>query len=182
MIEAKWRTCIKPEYKKHCVLKASIVGGLGVCGLVAAGSFGSLPFLSTWGLPIFLLCGGLIAWSMQPYRRMVKSENQPDELWINAKDELIYVKEQKPVFTVPLTAINTLFYFDKPSGYGICLSLKLKHPTKIRVHDLSYPFARMQKNTIRQQGCDIFFPFFSERALKELKEYLPEEAGARATS
>lgn len=174
-MQYKWRSSIKPTYKWRCVLRAALVGGVGIILLVAGGAFTPVHQLSLWGLPLLLLSGGLITWSMLPYRRMVQLENAPDELWINSRGDLVYAKKSTPIFTVPQQTIEKIFYIEKPSIYGICLHLKPSLSEKVRIHYTSFDFRSFRKNSVHLYGCDIFFPLFSDRTFRELDSYLGEE-------
>ena len=173
-MQYKWRTSIKPAYKWRCVLRASFFGGIGVIILVAAGSFMPVAQLSIWGLPLLLIAGALITWSMLPYRRMTRLENAPDELWVNSTGDLVYAKQSTPIFTIPRSTIDKVFYIDKPKNYGICIGIKSPTPEKVRVHNPGFNFQAFRKSSIHTYGCDIFLPWFSERTFQELQEYLQE--------
>lgn len=163
---------VAPSYKRRVVLKASFGGGIGVSALVAAGAFMPQAELNFWGLPLLIVAGALITWCMLPYRRMTELENSPDELWINAKNELVYAKKNHPLFSVPLSAIEKIFYTDRGNEYGICLKTAPHPAQKIRIHHINLDFNALRQTAIRKHGCDIFLPFFSKRTYDDLKEHL----------
>ena len=167
-MQQKWRTSITSAYKRRCVLRASFVGGFGVACLVAGGSFMPLEWLSIWGLPLLVGAGGLITWSMLPYRRTTRLENKPDELWLNASGSLTYAKGGSPTLTVPEIAVEKMFYIAKPNIYGICIAIKPHPPEKVRVHDVDFNYSQFQQDNIRKYGCEIFLSFFSERTFNDI--------------
>jgi hypothetical protein len=171
-MQHKWRTVVLPAYKRRLILKASIGGGFGVSFLVATGTFMPLSDLQIWGLPIFAASTLLIAWSLRPYQKIVQMENTPDELWTDARGNLVYAKRKIPLLTIPLAAIKNYFYIDKPKEYGIAITIKAQPKEKIRVHNNALDFRAFQQVCIQQQGCDLFLPFFSKRVFDELQEYL----------
>lgn len=171
MIHEKWRTMIRPGYKRKQVFKASIGGGIGAAILLAAGAVMPLNQLEVWGLSLFVGAGALIVWSMLPYRRMVQMENIPDELWINTKGDLVYAKNSQPILSIPQHAIDKCFYIDNSDVYGIAVTIKMPPMKKISVHDSGFNFKAFQHACVYQYGCDLFFPFFSKRSFQSLQEY-----------
>lgn len=147
-----------------------------MAALVAAGSLMPVSELNIWGLPLFLAAGALIAWSMQPYRQLCLLENQPDELWLDEKKALVYAKKSIPILSIPLPSIEKFFFLQKPHIYGICISTYAHPPEKIRIHLHSVDFARMRQSALRNYGCDIFLPFFSQRTFQELQDACEELA------
>ena len=170
----KWRTAITSTFKRQCVLRASLGGGLGVMILVGAGSFLPLQFLESWGLPLFFASLGLITWSMLPYKQLVQLENKPDELWLNTKGDIVYAKKGIPTFTVPQNSLEKMFFIQKTNEYGICLSIKQHPREKVRIHNPNFDYATINHKNLRKYGCDIFLPFFSERTFKDLQDTLNE--------
>lgn len=171
-MQEKWRTSITAAYKRRCVLRAAFIGGIGVAALVAGGSFMPVDELSIFGFPLLLVAGGLMTWSMLPYRKMTRLEDKPDELWISPKGAIVYAKGGNPTLTIPEIAISKIFYIDKPDIYGICISIKPQPLEKVRIHDGSLDYAHFQYSNIRTYGCDIFLPFFSARTCEAIKEYI----------
>lgn len=174
-MQDKWRTTIRPGYKLRLVLKASFGGGTGIACLVGVGAFMPLELLKVWGFPVLVAASTLIAWSMLPYRRMTRLENNPDELWTNSNGDLVYAVQKSPIMTIPLGAIDKCFYIDKPQDYGIAIAIKPHPSQKIRVHNSGLDFRAYQQATVLRYGCDIFLPFFSERSFKNISEFLAEQ-------
>lgn len=97
-----------------------------------------------WGFPLFLLAFCLMAIGLLPYRRLKKLDAFPSQIVIT-EERLIYFQQGKVRVEIPLNAIRKLKEYESYFSYGI---------------------------TVSTQEKKFYFPFFSARTCKELKESL----------
>jgi len=162
------RTSIKPELKRFLLIRGSLLALIGVGLLLYSGVSIEVETLSHWGLAIFLTSILLIAWGLVPYRQITKMEENPNKIVITDDEMLHYHRHGKDVLTFPLSAIKEAHYIEDMGVYGITLTVKEKVPNPaISVIMQKFLFALK-----RRHKFDRFFPFFSERGTKQLKELL----------
>ncbi|MBA2727934.1 MAG: hypothetical protein H0U49_07165 [Parachlamydiaceae bacterium] len=89
MIEhvVKIRSSICSQLMKSTLLKGTSLAGSGIFIFILAGIFLPPEYLTTYGLPIYAVGLGLIAYGLIPYRRLTALEKCPNELWYQEKPE-----------------------------------------------------------------------------------------------
>jgi hypothetical protein len=136
--------------------------------LALSGSLIPAAKLWAWGLPIFLTSIALITLGMLPYRKLKLLEMNPyilkwDDEWLH------FVTKGKTLFSIPLVSIAETKYVQKGKGYGIGLWLKKPLPQKMIVCDRHFDLDAYMKRSQSEHGCDLFFPYFTERSARALK-------------
>lgn len=160
------RSAIKPDLMQKTLLRGTCIAGLGIGLLAATGTFMSVSVLEQWGLFIFGASVLLIGAGLIPYKRLQKLEKNPDEIRIEGNNNLYYFRQGKNLFSFPLHLISEVNWINRKTFYGIAIELKTDEGTKI-------PKTFIQQSR-KRVASDLFFPFFTERAFNELKEFLKE--------
>lgn len=167
----KLTSSISPELKNRVLFKGTFLALLGVILLIGGGIFLSPTTLGYWGLPLFGASFGLMAWGMIPYRRLCALERKPQLICLTDDDNLQYFSKGKHILTLPTSIIEVISFRTSLSGYGI--ELKFKKPTLEKITVYGGPSALSPlKAGADLQTCDLFFPYFSERAFKRLNNEL----------
>lgn len=161
---------IKPSLKKKIMFRGTLISAIGLIPMFYGSLYLDVPTLSYWGVPIFFGSLGMIAVGMLPFKRLTFLENNPNKLTINDNDGFIYSHKGKKTLTIPISAIDNISYYEKNSMYGVALSLKKDLEDKIVVHNQSFDFARYSNYSKKHYQCELFLPYFSRRAFKELLE------------
>lgn len=94
----KIRSSVCSQLMKSTLLKGTFLAGIGILIIVLAGIFLPLQDMTIFGLPLYALGCGLIAFGLIPYRRLTALEKSPNELWYqeipdtpaNKNEEVIY--------------------------------------------------------------------------------------------
>lgn len=166
----KIRNSIQPALMRSAVAKGTLLGVTGV-GLWLLGLFLPISTLKYWGLPIFLIGGGMITWGLLPYRRLRALENTPNELVAIENQYIQYRSKGKNVLRIPVISIREMHYVEKGSQYGIGILLKDPIPEKILIHDLTFNIDKFQENSLVNYRSDLYFPYFSKRSFQELLDF-----------
>lgn len=154
---------IKTELMRKTLFKGSMIAGLGGIFILFGGVFFDEKSLSSWGLPLFFLAMGLIAAGMIPYRRLTRLEKNPHLVVVNER-ELVFFKQGKKTFTIPLESIDSISYCHSGDLYGIGIVIKKNPQKKVIIHSRLFDRKRF--------GCDLFLPYFSERSCREISTHL----------
>lgn len=160
---------IKPDLKRKMLFRGSAIAAVGGLIILIAGALTPPKDLEIWGWPIVILSFGLIALGMIPYRRLCRLEDNPNKLLLTDKNEIIYIHSGRKRVTIPYSAIEKMEYLQDGALYGIGIWLKKSPPIKMTVHDILFNYHTHQKRAKNRFGCDLFLPFFSERAFSQLK-------------
>ncbi len=167
-----WRTSIKPALMRSLLLRGSLLAGAGALLLVTAGAFLPTAHLKIWGLPLLIVAFLFITIGLLPYRRLTKLEVQSNELHYDGTS-LLFVSKGKPVLRIPAASIAMLCYREEDPHYGLCIQLKTPLPEKVIVLQARFDLKGMLSASRQcMPGCDLFFPYFSERSCNELGECL----------
>lgn len=150
----KFRSTITPELKRKTLFRGTAVSLIGISALFYAYFYVSENTLEKWGWAFYLWGLLLIVWGMLPYRRLLKIEDLPFELWSTGTGELELLnfgKNNRPFWKIFANKISSFSFKGDSTYYGI----------EIHAGDKKY-----------------FCPYFSRRTCEELKEYftaLPEQ-------
>lgn len=164
----KLRSAVKPELVRHMLFRGTLLAGIGVSLLTFGGAFLSSQMLNKWGLLLFLIGGGFIAWGLIPYRRLMQLEIKPNELILDQQAIHVLMK-RKPAFTIPISTIKEIQYLETPKIYGIQIWLKKNPLEKVVIQDPHFSLKDFQKH-----GSDLFLPYFSQNAFNQLDSHLKE--------
>lgn len=160
---------VKPEVKKNMLLRGSAIAAVGGLILLISGALTPPKDLEIWGWPIVIISFGLIALGLIPYRRLCRLEDRPNKLLLTDDNEIIYIHNDRKRVTIPYSAIEKMEYLQDNSLYGIGIWLKKAPEVKMAVHDPIFNFHTHQKRAKFRFGCDLFLPFFSEKAFQQVK-------------
>jgi hypothetical protein len=166
----KIRNSIQPALIRNAVMKGTLLGVIGV-GLWLLGLFLPVSVLKYWGLPLFLIGGGMITWGLLPYRRLRALENSPNELVAFENKYIQYRSKGKDILKIPIQSIHEMKYVEKGSEYGIGILLKDPIPEKILIHDTTFNIDKFQENSLVNYKSDLYFPYFSKRSFQELQNF-----------
>jgi len=162
------RSSVQSTLIRRALIRGTILAGAGAILLALSGSLIPPGALWIWGLPIYITSIALIALGMLPYRQLKRLEMNPyaliqDDLWLrfSSKGELL--------FSIPLTSIAETKYIDDQYIYGIGVWLKKPLPQKIVVRDRHFDLEAFMKKSQKEHGCDLFFPYFTERSAIQLE-------------
>jgi hypothetical protein len=148
--------------------RGTVLGGGGALLLILGGTILPLEMLSLWGIPFFLLGIFFIALGLLPYRKLTQLQLKPHEIHYDG-ETLHFLKQGKPLFTVASMSIEKIAFVEKEHLYGLGIWLKKPIETKVKVLQPHFNFAAFVTDSMhRFEGCDLFLPFFSEHACKEL--------------
>ena len=120
------RSSIPSRLKRKTLFRGSFFAGSGVLLLLAVGIYSPLSFLHRWGLWVFLLGMGLIAFGLIPYRRLCFLETHPHELTI--EPEMWTVRLTQKTIRFSPQAICSAEYVEKKKESGIKLELQKPYP------------------------------------------------------
>lgn len=167
------RSSIQPKLLQFTLWRGTCLACAGALLLNISAIFFPSNILKYWGFPIFLLSIFFVALGLIPYLRLRKLENSPNTLIINNGEYLFFSTSEKPLFSIPLTAIEECIFIKKKHLYGI--KIRLNNPLKKRIITYSpfdfNPYIRVsQKNN----ECNLFLPYFTKRSFDALKRELSE--------
>lgn len=156
---------------RKLLLRGTLLGGLGAALLLLTGTLLSTPLLSLFGLPVLIVSSLLIGLGLFPYRKLSRLEMRPHELSTDGKT-LFFAKSARPLFKIPTSCIEKIEYLEKEGLYGIALFLDKNSSEKVVVQQRSFALEAFIQDAKIRFHCDLFFPYFTERASKELLETL----------
>lgn len=165
----KLRSSVKPEFARKMLFRGTLLAGIGVALLAFGGAFIPASSLGQWGLILFFVALGLIAWGLIPYRRLLQLEVKPNELVIDQKSIAVTFK-RKPTLIIPISAIQEVRYLENREIYGIQICLKKDAAKKVMIQDPQFDPSSSQK-----YECDLFLPYFSKNSFNELYDTLHVE-------
>lgn len=163
------RVSVKTPLKRAILLRGTLLASLGMLLLISAAAWVPESILKYWGLPIVIAGGALVTIGLLPYRKLVRMENKPNELILNENSSIQWIERGRPCFTIPCASIAKTEFLENKSDYGIGIWLKHPLPEKIIIHRIGSNLSRWS-----HKECDIFLPYLTERAFKEMKEFQSE--------
>ena len=143
---------IRPELKRRLLFRGCAWAFPGFILLFFCGIYGSPAFLETWGLLIFVLGIGAVAWGFIPYRRVCRLETKPHRLVIENNSWTISLTKQH--FLLDPAKIQSIQYLEQKNRYGIEILLNEKR---------------------------LFFPFFSRSAYASLHDIMHSDESDEST-
>jgi hypothetical protein len=150
------RSHIKPSLKSHILFQGSLLAITGV-GILLIAYFLPESFLSHWGWLVWIIAFGLIAIRLIPYRRLTKLESHPFEIVID--QGMFSLRSEKGiVLQIPINEIDKIKYLESSSMYGIGIWLNTNSHLKNNYLKFSH----------KSFDCDVFLPFFSEKAAEKI--------------
>lgn len=159
---------IKPSLLRNSLMRGSIAALLGVLLLILAAAYLPPSAMMHWGLPILLAGGGLMVYGLIPYRRLIRMEEEPNELLLIGENCLQLFSFGKLQYTLPMAMIHKTEYFDAGNDYGIAIWFSEGGENKIIVHNHRLNMARCLSNSRKRYGCDLFIPYFGRRSYMRL--------------
>ncbi|MCB1136052.1 MAG: hypothetical protein KDK78_07285 [Chlamydiia bacterium] len=164
-------SAIDPAVTRSLLRRGMLSAGLGALLLFWAGTQWSTEVLADWGWLALLVSVTLIALGLYPYRKLTQLELKPNQLVITT-ETITFLSKGKPFFVVPHGCIGSVAYYRDGTLYGIKVELASAGGEKIHVLEPKFDMGTYLARNQRRLACDLFFPFFSERAYKELQEIL----------
>lgn len=145
----KLRSTVTSELKRKTLFRGSAIAIIGLITLGFAYFYVSETTLETWGWAFYLWGLLFIVWGMLPYRRLMRIEDLPFELWTSESKELKILnfgKKHHAFWHIFVSEITSVAFRSDPTYYGIVIMT-----TGEKKH---------------------FCPYFSKRSFDELQEYL----------
>lgn len=163
---------IRPELLRATLFRGMVFAGAGVFLFLAAGTRFPIALLQRVGLPVALIGFFLILVGMIPYKRLNRLETKPHR--ISCIDgEMIFSKESKPLFKLPLQTIQEVSYLEKGTLYGLGINLKTPLPKALTVLQNKKSFATFFARTLQKfENTDLFLPYFMEKDKREIERLL----------
>jgi len=168
----KIRSSINPHLLQNLLLRGTLLGALAVFLLIFGGIFIPETLLAQVGLPLFFISFGSMTLGLLPYRKLKKLELRPHEIVICNQKEFLFAWEGTPSFTVPFASIEWLESVVTDSYYGIAIKIKSPCEEKIALLDGGFDLGKYVNKCRKSYSCDIFLPYFTQRGLQELKEFI----------
>lgn len=161
-------TGVKATLMRRVLFRGILWGSIGILGLILSAILLSHTEMALWGP--FLFCAGMtaIVIGLLPYRRLTRLESHPDKLSVDSSSYLTYFSKGKKVFTIPSQVIKEILYIDRDSHYGIGIRLNPQSKEKICVHRRHFDMKTFQEKSQRDNACDLFFPYFTQRSFQQL--------------
>lgn len=169
--ETTLRSTILPKLMHRVLWRGTCLAIAGAACLLIPGIIMSPVLMGIWGLPLFLAGMGLITWGLVPYRKLRKLEDNPYKIVISGEDAIQFSAKGKALFTVPREAIEQAAYCENETAYGIAIYLKSPLPKKLTVDDAGFNMADFRERSLKEHGCDLFLPYFSNRSFSTLEEW-----------
>ncbi len=161
-------TTVLPSLKRKILLKGFLFAACGVLLWLYAGTQWDVRVLQKWGWFVFIIGFVAIAAGLLPYRRCVRLQEQPHQLILHGKGDITYLIEGNVVCTLPLSWIERAVFCKETHPYGIALFFCF-----VEKELLNSSFMKQRLTRSRQiYQCDLFLPYFQERAWRELQEWL----------
>lgn len=169
------RSSISSTLLKKTLLQGFAIAFIGSCILLFAGSYLPVELLHKWGWVLFLIALGLITLGLLPYRRLSRLQMRPHELILLDSNHIAFSYKGKKLLTIPLQSIAKMNYISQPKMYGIALWLKSVPSKPILIHQTPKEVENIRKLSQHMGNADLFFPYFNQRAYKELIDWQSEE-------
>jgi hypothetical protein len=169
------RSSISTQLVTRTLFRGVLLSFLGICGLCYGGVYLNPSSLMDWGWLLYLISIGLITTGMLPYRRLIKLQLNPEELYLTENHEVIYFSKKRKLLTLPLEAVESWEYIDTWNRYGIAVKLKSSLQRPIVVHQRHEEVEKLRKRGHDNGRLDLFFPYFSKYVCEELKNWQNEE-------
>lgn len=147
-MELKLRSTITPELKQKTLFRGSGIAIIGLLILAFGYFWVSEATLENWGWAFYLWGLLFIVFGMLPYRKLMRSEDLPFELWTLGTEDLemlCFGKNHHCFWKIFTKEITTISYRSDPIYYGIEITTGEKRH---------------------------FCPYFSKRSFEELKSFL----------
>ncbi len=136
-------SAIHPNFKRKVLRRAALCAFPGFTFLFLLGVYGTPLFLETWGLLVFGIGIGAVAWGLIPYQRLKRLETSPHTITITEENWIITRVDNEQ--NVPANSIKGVRYIASKKVYGIELTL---------------------------QDRELFLPFFSRSAYARLHDIM----------
>ena len=166
-------TSLTSPLMKNALLRGTLMAFIGLCPMFYAAISFNERELQTWGVMIFLIGFIFITIGMLPFKRLKALENGPDCLKAQQDTGLVYTRQGKKIATIPFESIRDLAFIKNQGCYGMGIQLKENTLKKVEIHTNRFDFVKFRRRSLQQTGYDCFFPFFSERSCRLIKEILP---------
>lgn len=134
---------IHPNFKRKVLLRGCLSAFPGFIFLFFFGVYGTPLFLETWGILIFAIGIGSVAWGLIPYRKLSRLETHPHRIAVE-KDNW-QITTGKKTYTFEQKDIESIQYIHEKNRYGIEITI---------------------------QGKKEFFSFFSRSAYARLHDIM----------
>lgn len=123
----KFRSSIRPHYIYKVLKKGTLFALGGVGCLCVGGIFFPVSILNGWGLPLWFVGVGAIAWGLIPSRKLKYMELHPFELYVEEGQKVLLVQNQQVKGQFWLKDVAGWEYVENGDIYGIRVLLKSKN-------------------------------------------------------
>lgn len=164
------RSEISASYKRKKLMKGFFSSLLGFAILFTSSIYFSVEELKQFGLIIVVFSFLLIRFGLKDYKKLLKKEKYPTSLCFS-KEALIFSFQGKGQFLLPMRLISSVKYVQTAKEYGIAISLSVPWNENLLLKNPKFPISRYHKKA-KAYRADLFFPFFTKSACKELKREL----------
>lgn len=161
----KIRSVIGPRFAQDMLFKSMIVASFAAFFILIFGAFTPISYLSSYGSIGFITCVFLIAYALKPYKHLNMHQLKGSELIFCASD-LKYSVSGEAIFSIPLSLIKKIEYFQDGQKYGLCLFLEKAGSEKMQLHKAEY-FIEADKTLIK-------LPYFPKNKVDEIIQLLKE--------
>lgn len=173
LAEQTIHTSVHHQLLRKKLMRGSFLASIGGCIILFFGMFAPVNLLDQWGMLTILTGFVLIAWGLIPYRKLNRLLSSPNSLRISIEG-ISYVDRSREMFFIPLKSIEQIHFIDRKDRYGIGVQLKNKLKQKIQILDPRFKPKSFLFYSKQVGNSDVYLPFFSKRAYKELSEILQE--------
>lgn len=154
------KSSITRELRRRKIFIGTAISLLGMLILLISGVFLPVETLKIWGFPLLLLGGMLVTIGLLPYRQMTRLEMNPYEWRSDGENGLILVQFGKKILSIPISSIKEVIFIEEGMGFILDKS------QKVTIFDKKY-----QPKSINGKA-DLYFPYFTKRAVKEVEEFI----------
>jgi len=169
------RSSVRPSFVKKSLFRGTSIASLGLLPLFYGALFLDTEALSLWGLPLFFLSFGMIAYGMLPFKQLIDLQQNPDQLILHADNQIVYHQKGSAALTIPLSAMEQVKYLEMRTIYGVAIWLKDAPTERIIVHSPTFNFARTRTRSLCQYRCDLFLPYFTRQTFNELTQMIDSQ-------
>lgn len=163
------RSSLSSEVLKKALFRGSLIAFVGLFILLYVGITLYPQDLSYIGFPTMFVSFGLMSWGMYPYRNLSRMQLHPHKFQMD-ETLLNYSKGDKISLKIPLDSIKEMGYHEQGNHYGLAIHLKEPLPEKLCVLDPKLDMHRLRRDSLRKFSCDLFFPYFTEHAVKKIAD------------